>query len=256
MRRVLAAFALVSGVALWPCALAAPRAQTTSGKVTYIARPGALVAQKGGREMWRNKGLFREAQTLEVLVSGGKLLVLSSEGKSRRASLTAFAPGTGKRLWQTPISDEDSTDLDLRGVTAGTVLVTAVWGPPRIPRVIVAGLEGGEIRFKKPGELLGYTGKYAVLLDYGLNLEVPTGAWLPLVRLDLEQARRTYIGLTLPERPGCGKVLSRQAGKSNLKYDNRFVTALRQDDCGLFTAKVDWYGKAGQTPIINPPRGR
>lgn len=235
-------------------ALAAPRAQTTSGSVTYIVRPGAVIAQKGGQEMWRKTDVFRRAETLQMLVSGKVLLVLSSEG--RRAYLTAFSAGNGTRLWQESLMDEDSTRLKLRGTSHGMALVTAVWGPPRVPRVIVTSLAGGEVTYKKPGELLGFQGRYAALLDYGLNLEVPSDAWLPLVRLDLERAKRTYMGLTIPERPGCGKVYSRNKGKPDLQYDHQYITALRRDKCGNFTVKVAWQGKPGQPPLIQPPARR
>lgn len=235
-------------------ALAAPRAQTTSGAVTYIVRPGAVIAQKGGQEMWRKTDVFRRAESLQMLVSGKVLLILSSEG--RHAYLTAFSSGTGARLWQEGLIDEDSTNLKLRGTSHGMALITAVWGPPKVPRVVVVSLAGGEVMYKKPGELLGFQGQYAALLDYGLNLEVPADAWLPLVRLDLERAKRTYMGLTIPERPGCGKVYSRNKGKPDLQYDHQYITALRRDKCGNFTVKVAWQGRPGQDPLIQPPARR
>lgn len=247
MRRFLCcALLALLGVSL----AAGPRASVQAQGVTFTARRGALAAQTGRRELWRVTGVFGQAQELELLVTGGRtLLVLSDRGEGRGATVSAYALGSGKRLWQTTIVDEAATQLDLRGAAQGTALVSAIWGQPKIPRVIALSTRDGRVQHKQPGELLGIGPNYALLLDYGLVLEPPTGAWLPLVRLDLRQGKRTYIGLTIPERRGCGPVRSR-TGKSDLRFGLQYVTALRRDNCGPFTARVDWHGPAGQRPVI------
>lgn len=237
-------------LALLSSALAAPSAQAKLGSVTYTARPGAVFAQKGGQEMWRRTNILPGASSIQMVAYERTVVILSIQDK--KIVLTGLSAGNGTRLWQTNIIDEDSTTVRLRGATGNVALLTSVWGPPRITRVMVVSLGDGGVLYKKPGDLLGFQGRYAALLDYGLNLEVPSNAWLPLVRLDLAQAKRTYIGITIPQRPGCGPVFSRNPGKPDLKYDDKYITAFRKDSCGLFTVKVDWHGRPGQAAIISP----
>ena len=205
------------------------RAVARQGGITVWAKPGAVTATApGGAVLWRKAVPDRRTVRLDLKTTDRELLLLSSDG-ARRSLLAAYGLRTGELLWEYRSFDSVDGEVQLRGVAGSTVLLTVAWGARPFRRTIGIALDTGQTRFKVSGGLVGFTRTEAVLLDYGTaSFTPPNATWLPLVRLNLTTGERSYVGVLIPSRDGCGAIETRTGGP-DLRFDNRSITALRRE---------------------------
>lgn len=250
---VLTTFLLLIGGAAASVA-SAPQATAHLRTWEFKATPGALVATRGGQEVWRRTGPLVHPSRLELEITSKSVLLLSQDWKAGTVILTAYDPSSGTLLWKTRIYDRQSNaDAGFRGVAGRTMLLSGVSGEPMQGRVFGVDLNNGKSLWQAGQDLVGFTDTEALILDLGLGAQpMNSPHLLPLTRVNAATGTQTKFTLTLPERPGCGE-MNYQGSIPDLRFTNRYLYALRQDSCGKFIVRFPWQGDI-HTPLVYPDR--
>lgn len=262
MRVLLAALFLLIGVVRATSSAELPvEASARSGPWQLTTVPGALIATRDGREVWRRTGPLNRPGKRGLLVTPDRVLLLSQEtgAYGMTVVLSAYVLNTGKPLWTRRLYEHHGVfEVELAGTVGRAVLVTTGGGDVHWPDISAFDLGSGDAMWRMGGPVVGKTATEVLSVDPGVgdpNQTIP--AWsLPLTRASgtyHRGARVTPLDLKIPRRRGCGFV-AYQNGFPGLRFSNRYVYALRRDACGRFVARFDWHAGPMQTPLVYPDR--
>lgn len=234
-----------------------PKAQASAQGILFQAQPGALTATRAGRLLWRKTGPLAHPTRLELLSTPQALLLLSEEFlfNATHVVLSAYAPATGKLLWNTPVlKGYASTGTQIKVRVGQTLILSSTAGEPMLGKLQGISIDTGKVRWTAFQELVGYTDTEALVIDLGRGAEPMNNAGLlPLTRITLATGKMAFFTVKLSNRPNCGP-MNYQDSIPNLTFTHQFLYALRKDSCGAFIARVNWHGDAAQTPLVYPDR--
>jgi hypothetical protein len=240
------------------------QAQAHLQLLDFQVKPGVLIATRGGREVWRRTGPLAKPTRLELLSTNRELrpsvvigaalvkkLLLSEDSQLGYLIVSAYAPATGKPLWENKLlKGFANASGHLAGPSGRTLIVSESSGEPMAGRVVGMSLDSGKTLWTGRQDLLGFTDQKVLLIDLGTGAQPMNSAnVLPLTRIVTATGEKTSFTLKIPARPSSG-ALNFQGSIPDVKFTNRFLYAFRQDAGGKFIARYDWHGSAGQKPLV------
>lgn len=215
-----------------------------------------MSATSGAKVLWSVPDTPYD-KTLEVRVVAPRVLRLSRGEQGIK--LAAYSLSTGKRLWQRPLWPQPHENRAyLAGTLGRAALIIAGAGNVQWRDVGAYDLATGAQMWRSSGEIVGQVDDKVLLLAPSVdnaNINVsPNG--LPLLRAAGSYGPYSQplpLGFTISARVGCGMV-QYQTAYPDIKVNGRFITALRKDKCGYFSARFDWLGKFGQNITLGPKK--